>query len=142
MHYRRPSKADKGKILDVLCATMGWLRNHALKALGQALRPKVCDRGGSGTCGAEVLVALSCVGRCRVRRLVSSLCWCWRIWSPGCGDSTSGRSVTPPPRCCSRCHRRPSRRLAPARAAMTPRRSHTKPGSLLKDAVAIQTWAQ
>jgi len=35
------------------------------------------------------------------------------------------------------------RRLAPDMAAMTLRgRSHTKPGSLLKDAIAIRTWAQ
>ena len=35
------------------------------------------------------------------------------------------------------------RRLAPARAAMTLRgRSHTKPGSLLKDPIPIRTWAQ
>ena len=35
------------------------------------------------------------------------------------------------------------RRLAADRAAMTLRgRSHTKPGSLLKDAIAIRTWAQ
>src|ERR1035437_9757919 len=35
------------------------------------------------------------------------------------------------------------RRLAPDRAAMTLRgRSHTKPGSLLKDAIAIRTLAQ
>jgi len=35
------------------------------------------------------------------------------------------------------------RRLAPDRAAMTLRgRSHTKPGSLLKDAIAIRAWAQ
>ena len=35
------------------------------------------------------------------------------------------------------------RRPAPDRAAMTLRgRSHTKPGSLLKDAIPIRTWAQ
>jgi hypothetical protein len=35
------------------------------------------------------------------------------------------------------------RRLAADRAAMTPRGpSHTKPGSLLKDAIPIRTWAQ
>ena len=34
------------------------------------------------------------------------------------------------------------RRLAPARASMSVRgRSHTKPGSLLKDAIPIRTWA-
>jgi hypothetical protein len=38
---------------------------------------------------------------------------------------------------------RMDQRLAPDRAAMTLRgRSHTKPGSLLKDAIAIRTWAQ
>ena len=36
-----------------------------------------------------------------------------------------------------------NRRLAADRAAMTLRgRSHTKPGSLLKDAIPIRTWAQ
>jgi hypothetical protein len=39
--YRRASKADKSKLLDELCATTGWHRNHARKALGQALLPKV-----------------------------------------------------------------------------------------------------
>jgi hypothetical protein len=35
------------------------------------------------------------------------------------------------------------RRLAPARASMTVRgRSHTKPGSLLKDQIPIRTWGQ
>ncbi len=38
--YRRASKPGKSKILDELCATTGWHRNHARKALGQALRPK------------------------------------------------------------------------------------------------------
>ena len=39
--YRRAGKAEKGRILDELCATTGWHRNHARKALGQALRPTV-----------------------------------------------------------------------------------------------------
>ncbi len=34
--YRRASRADKGVILDELCAMTGWHRNHARKALGQA----------------------------------------------------------------------------------------------------------
>lgn len=39
--YRRAGKAEKGRVLDELCATTGWHRNHARKALGYALRPKV-----------------------------------------------------------------------------------------------------
>jgi hypothetical protein len=34
------------------------------------------------------------------------------------------------------------RRLAPDRAKLPRGRSHTKPGSLLKDAIPIRTWAQ
>jgi hypothetical protein len=39
--YRRAGRVDKGKILDELCATTGWHRSHARKALGQALRRKM-----------------------------------------------------------------------------------------------------
>jgi len=38
--YRRAGKADKGKILDELCPTADWHRNHARKALAAALKPK------------------------------------------------------------------------------------------------------
>jgi hypothetical protein len=33
-------QTDKGIILDELCATTGWHRNHARKALTTALQPK------------------------------------------------------------------------------------------------------
>ncbi|HEY8652195.1 MAG TPA: hypothetical protein VIL87_03735 [Dermatophilaceae bacterium] len=39
--YKRASRPQKGAILDELCATTGWHRNYARRALGQALRPKV-----------------------------------------------------------------------------------------------------
>jgi len=39
--YKRADKAGKGTILDELCATTGWHRNHARKALGQASRPRI-----------------------------------------------------------------------------------------------------
>ncbi len=41
--YRRAGKAEKGRILDELCATTGWHRSHARKALGESLRPWVAQ---------------------------------------------------------------------------------------------------
>jgi hypothetical protein len=39
--YKRASRMEKGTILDELCATKSWHRNHARRTLGQALVPKV-----------------------------------------------------------------------------------------------------
>ena len=58
--YKRSDKAGKGVILDELCAMTGWHRNHARRALAQALRPKVVRprRPRAPTYGADVVVAL------------------------------------------------------------------------------------
>src|SRR5680860_407109 len=39
--YKRAGKGSKGVILDELCATTGWHRNHARKALAAALKPRL-----------------------------------------------------------------------------------------------------
>jgi len=39
--YKRADKRAKGVILDELCATTGWHRSHARKALAAALKPKI-----------------------------------------------------------------------------------------------------
>jgi hypothetical protein len=36
--YRSAKRAEKGRILDELCATGGWHRKHAVRAPGGALR--------------------------------------------------------------------------------------------------------
>ena len=58
--YERASRVEKGAILHELCATTGWHRNHARKALRQALRPKVVRprRPRAAVYGADVIVAL------------------------------------------------------------------------------------
>lgn len=58
--YAWADKADKGIILDELCATTGWHRNHARKALTQALRPTAVRRRTPRSLkyGSEVIAAL------------------------------------------------------------------------------------
>ena len=144
--YQRAARAEKGKILDELCATTGWHRSHARKALGEALTPKAVRprRPRPPLYGADVVVALR---------------FCWAVL----GAPTGKRLAPVMPDLVERLRRfgeldvgdetavllagmSPAtidRRLAAARAAMSLRgRSHTKPGSLLKDAIPIRTWAQ
>ena len=58
--YARANKVGKGRILDELCAMTGWHRNHARKALKNALRPKVVKARGSRPpkYGPKVVAAL------------------------------------------------------------------------------------
>jgi hypothetical protein len=144
--YKRASKADKGKILDELCATTGWHRNHARKALAQALKPKVvrARRPRPATYGPEVVAALvfcwSVLGAPTGKRLAPVLAdlvvRLRRFDELAVSDVTATLLVAMSPATIDR-------RLAPARAGMELRgRSHTKPGSLLKDAITIRTWAQ
>ena len=59
--YKRTDKAGKGLILDELCATTGWHRNHARKALTQALTPRLVRPRTPRvpTYGPEVVTALA-----------------------------------------------------------------------------------
>ncbi len=145
--YRRASKADKGRILDELCATTGWHRSHARKALAESLRPRVgrAQRPRPPTYGPEVVVGLrfcwAVLGAPTGKRLapvledlVSRL---RRFGELEVSDQTATLLAAMSPATIDR-------RLAPDRAAMSllRGRSHTKPGSLLKDAIPIRTWAQ
>jgi hypothetical protein len=123
----------------------GLDRSHEGKALGLALRPQVVRPGARRppVYGPEVVAALGFPERCWVaygQRLAPVLpdlvARLRRFEELQVSGSTGEPLVAMSPATIDR-------RLAPARSALTLRgRSHTKPGSLLKDAIKIRTWAQ
>jgi hypothetical protein len=144
--YRSVSRTAKAVILDELCATTGWHRDHARKALRQALGPRRAvrpRRPRPPTYGEDVLTALR------------------KVWAVM--DAPAGKRMAPflgemvsrfrafgeldivdevAARLCAMSAATIDRRLAGERKRLQLRgRSGTKPGSLPKSQIPIRTWA-
>ncbi len=133
-------------ILDELCATTGWHRNHARKALTQALTPRLVRPRAPRlpVYGADVIAALAfcwaMLGAPTGKRLAPIMAelvpTLRRFDELVISDDTEMALLAMSPATMDR-------RLAADRAKLLVRgRSHTKPGSLLKDSIPIRTWAE
>jgi hypothetical protein len=144
LEYGRSTRAGKGRILDQICELTGWHRNHARKALKLALviREVRARPPRPPLYGEPVMEALR---------------FCWAVQGTPCGrllapaltdlvprlrrfgelevdDETAALLVRIAPATIDR-------RLAADRAKLAVRgRSHTKPGTLLKDSIPMRTW--
>ncbi len=143
--YAGADKAGKGRILDELCATTGWHRNHARKALKSALHPKLVKprTARPPKYGPKVVVALifcwAVLGMPAGKRLAPMLGELVpvlrRFGELDIDDDTATLLV-------GMSAATIDRRLARERRKHQLKgRSHTKPGSLLKSQIPIRTWA-
>ena len=145
VRYSLAEKRVKGVILDELCATTGWHRSHARKALTTALRPKLVtpNRPRPPTYGPEVIAALTVcwavLGMPAGKRLAPMLrelvAVLHHFGELVLDEDTAALLV-------SMSAATIDRRLAPERRRHQLKgRSTTKPGSLLKSQIPVRTWA-
>lgn len=146
LEYRRGDKARKGQILDQVCELNGWHRSHARKALTQALvlkavKPRPPRPPLYGEPVMKPLRFLWAVqgtpcGRLLAAALPDLVPRLRRLGELDIDDATAALLLKIAPATIDR-------RLAADRAKLTLRgRSHTKPGTLLKDSIPMRTWAE
>ena len=145
IRYLLADKRTKGIILDELCATTGWHRNHARKALRTALQPKLVSPRNPRPpkYGPDVIAALTVcwtvlgmpAGK-RLAPMLTELVAVLRHFGELVIDEDTAALLM------SMSAATIDRRLAGERAKYQLKgRASTKPGSLLKSQIPVRTWA-
>jgi Integrase core domain len=145
IRYSLADKRTKGIILDELCATTGWHRNHARKALRTPLQPKLVSPRSPRPpkYGPNVIAALTLcwtvlgmpAGK-RLAPMLAELVAVLRLFGELVIDEDTAALLV------SMSAATIDRRLAPERRKHQPKgRATTKPGSLLKSQIPVRTWA-
>ena len=142
--YRHSARPEKSAILDAVCKTTGWTRDHARARLREAGTLRVASP--------------------RVRRVVyddvvvEALVVCWKVSRYAAGKRLAPMLVNLVPALrrdgeitCSDAHAGLLMAMSPATIDRRlkvyrdelglPVRSHTKPGSLLRSQIPVRTWA-
>jgi Integrase core domain len=146
IRYSLAGKRTKGIILDELCATTGWHRNHARKALKAALQPQLVTPRSPRPprYGPDVIAALTVcwtvlgmpAGK-RLAPMLAELVAVLRHFGELAIDQDTTELLV------SMSAATIDRRLAGERAKYQLRgRVGTKPGSLLKSQIPVRTWAE
>jgi hypothetical protein len=145
IRYSLADKRAKGIILDELCATTGWHRNHARKALKAAVQPRLVSprTPRPPKYGPDVIAALTVcwkvLGMPAGKRLAPMLCELvavLRHFGELVIDEDTAALLV------SMSAATIDRRLAPERRKHQIKgRGATKPGSLLKSQIPVRTWA-
>src|SRR5271166_4513668 len=145
IRYSLADKRTKGIILDELCATTGWHRNHARKALVMALQPSLVSPRSPRPprYGPDVIAALTVcwtvlgmpAGK-RLAPMLGELVAVLRHFGELVIDEDTAALLV------SMSAATIDRRLAPERRKHQIKgRAATKPGSLLKSQIPVRTWA-
>ena len=149
--WPKATRAEKGAILDAVCAVTGWHRDHARKAIRLAL----AGRQPNGPRRRREPV------RVYDDAAVELLVCCWAVLDgptgkrlrPGLPDlianlSRHGRLAGTDPAAIDQVLAMSAatidRRLAAVRTGLVARTpiSHTRPGSMLKSSIPMKTWQQ